>query len=99
MGCNFIQDEQGAITVDWVVLSAGIVGIGIAVTTLISGGIEALSGETAGAMTGFGDGQSFADPVSTLLSNDFSGGLGGFIGGTVPTSWASAKCCNWARAR
>jgi len=37
---KFVNDESGAITVDWVVLTAAIVGIAIAVITLISGGIE-----------------------------------------------------------
>lgn len=32
---NFIDSESGAVTVDWVVLTAAIVGIGLAVPTLI----------------------------------------------------------------
>jgi Flp pilus assembly pilin Flp len=37
---NFYKDESGAVTVDWVVLTAAIVGIAIAVISLISGGVE-----------------------------------------------------------
>ena len=37
---KFTSSESGAVTVDWVVLTAAIVGIAIAVITLISGGIE-----------------------------------------------------------
>ena len=37
---KFTNDESGAVTVDWVVLTAAIVGIAIAVITVISGGIE-----------------------------------------------------------
>lgn len=37
---NFLNDESGAVTVDWVVLTAAIVGIAIAVLTLIAGGIS-----------------------------------------------------------
>ena len=37
---KFANDESGAVTVDWVVLTAAIVGIAIAVISLISGGIE-----------------------------------------------------------
>jgi Flp pilus assembly pilin Flp len=37
---KFANDESGAVTVDWVVLTAAIVGIAIAVITLISQGIE-----------------------------------------------------------
>mgnify|MGYP001076774898 CR=1 FL=1 len=40
---NFTKDESGAVTVDWVVLTAAIVGIAIAVITLISGGVESAS--------------------------------------------------------
>lgn len=35
---NFVHDEHGAITVDWVVLTAAIVGIGVAVATSVGTG-------------------------------------------------------------
>ncbi len=35
---NFVKDEAGAVTVDWVVLTAAIVGLGIAVITSVSEG-------------------------------------------------------------
>ena len=35
---NFRNDEDGAVTVDWVVLTAALVGIGIAVISSVSGG-------------------------------------------------------------
>jgi len=34
---NFRRDEDGAVTVDWVVLTAAIVGLGIAVLTSAGG--------------------------------------------------------------
>ncbi len=40
---NFRRDEDGAVTVDWVVLTAAIVGLGIAVLTSVSGGTTTLS--------------------------------------------------------
>ena len=40
---NFRNDEDGAVTVDWVVLTAAIVGLGIAVLTTVGGGINELS--------------------------------------------------------
>ena len=44
---NFIKtfhaEEDGAVTVDWVVLTAAIVGLGIAVLTTVSGGAEDLA--------------------------------------------------------
>lgn len=42
---KFIQDESGAVTVDWVVLTAAIVGLGIATYGVVSGGISNLSGD------------------------------------------------------
>jgi Flp pilus assembly pilin Flp len=36
--CNFCLDENGAVTVDWVVLTGAIVGLSIAVIGSISGG-------------------------------------------------------------
>jgi Flp pilus assembly pilin Flp len=36
----FSQDESGAVTVDWVVLTAAIVGLGLVVITTIRPGIE-----------------------------------------------------------
>ena len=35
---NFIKTEDGAVTVDWVVLTAAIVGLGIAVIATVSQG-------------------------------------------------------------
>jgi Flp pilus assembly pilin Flp len=39
---KFFNDESGAVTVDWVVLTAAIVGLGMVVMSSVSGGIEAL---------------------------------------------------------
>ncbi len=38
----FKKDEAGAVTVDWVVLTAAIVGLGMVVMTTVGGGIEGL---------------------------------------------------------
>jgi len=40
---NFHNDESGAVTVDWVVLTAAIVGLGIAVLASVGGGVKSLS--------------------------------------------------------
>ncbi|MEM1273082.1 MAG: hypothetical protein AAGF88_04650 [Pseudomonadota bacterium] len=40
---NFILAEDGAVTVDWVVLTAALVGLGLAVMAVVSNGIESLS--------------------------------------------------------
>lgn len=42
---KFAADDSGAVTVDWVVLTAAIVGVGIAVSTSISDGLQDLSGD------------------------------------------------------
>jgi Flp pilus assembly pilin Flp len=47
---NFIKSESGAVTVDWVVLTAAIVGLGLAVMAVVSGGIESLSTDIAGEL-------------------------------------------------
>ena len=41
----FKSDESGAVTVDWVVLTAAIVGLGIVVMNVVGGGIEGLSAD------------------------------------------------------
>ncbi len=40
---TFKNDESGAVTVDWVVLTAAIVGIGIAVLGSVGTGIDSLT--------------------------------------------------------
>ncbi len=48
---NFRNDEDGAVTVDWVVLTAAIVGLGIAVMTSV-GGATADLGDTISSTIG-----------------------------------------------
>ncbi|WP_422074615.1 Flp family type IVb pilin [Tranquillimonas rosea] len=40
---KFQKDEDGAVTVDWVVLTAAIVGLGVAVLTTVGGKVESMS--------------------------------------------------------
>jgi Flp pilus assembly pilin Flp len=47
---NFRNDEDGAVTVDWVVLTAAIVGLGIAVLTSVGGGATELGNKISGAL-------------------------------------------------
>ena len=47
---NFRNDESGAVTVDWVVLTAAIVGLGIAVLTSVSGGTTSLADSISGKL-------------------------------------------------
>lgn len=41
---RFAKDEDGAVTVDWVVLTAAIVGLGLIVITAVRPGVENLAG-------------------------------------------------------
>ena len=42
---TFAADESGAVTVDWVVLTAAIVGLGIAVVASVRTGTDSVAGE------------------------------------------------------
>lgn len=44
---SFATDESGAVTVDWVVLTGGLVGLGLAATAVISVGVEYQAREIA----------------------------------------------------
>jgi len=45
---RFYKDESGAVTVDWVVLTAAIVGLGIAVLTSVGNGTTSLADKISG---------------------------------------------------
>ena len=47
---NFRKDESGAVTVDWVVLTAAIVGLGIVVMTTVGGGIKSLASKISSSV-------------------------------------------------
>jgi len=49
---NFRRDEDGAVTVDFVVLTAAIVGLGIAVMTSVGSGTTALGDTISGDLAG-----------------------------------------------
>lgn len=42
---NFLREETGAVTVDWVVLTAALVGLGLATMAVVSSGVEDVSGD------------------------------------------------------
>ncbi len=50
---TFITSESGAATVEWVVLTAAMVGIGLAVMGVVSEGVENLAQEMSDFMTNF----------------------------------------------
>lgn len=47
---TFKADEDGAVTVDWVVLTAAIVGLGLAVMLSVRGGTEGLAKKISGKL-------------------------------------------------
>ncbi len=49
---NFRKDEDGAVTVDWVVLTAAVVGLAVAAYTSIETGASGLTANTATFMDG-----------------------------------------------
>ena len=66
---NFIANESGAVTVDWVVLTAALVGLGLAVMTVVSSGVEAVATDIDEELTTMGT-QSYS-------FIGFTGGSGG----------------------
>lgn len=79
---TFVHDERGAVTVDWTVMTAAIVGLGIASYGVVSGGTSDLSSDV--------DQHLRRDIISTsfgaelMAAMDFTGGdKGGWTGGTV----------------
>lgn len=69
---KFQRDENGAVTVDWVVLTAAVVGLGVAVLTVVSGGTKEMA-------AGINDALDAEEIISKVES---AGGGGG--GGTPP---------------
>lgn len=60
---NFAVDESGAVTVDWVVLTAALVGLGLAVISVVSGGMENLSNDIGQALAD-------TDPLTDPFTNN-----------------------------
>jgi Flp pilus assembly pilin Flp len=61
---NFLKDEDGAVTVDWVVLTAAVVALGIGAISAIGGSVRGLAtditasvdaGEASGNVANYGE--------------------------------------------
>lgn len=48
---GFFAAEDGAVTVDWVVMTAALVGLGLATTTVVSDGLEVTSVQIASSLS------------------------------------------------
>ena len=51
LAMRFIQEDDGAVTVDWVVLTAALVAIAIAVVATVRGGVGELGTEISETLT------------------------------------------------
>jgi len=51
LNSTFVEDDDGAVTVDWVVLTAAIVAIGLVVLNIIRGGIYEAASDIYNALT------------------------------------------------
>jgi hypothetical protein len=77
---RFTADESGAVTVDWVVLTAGLVGLGLATMGVISGGVGALTGNVNSVLggdiveTSFGGAADVAEEPYVALTRGFEWG-------------------------
>jgi Flp pilus assembly pilin Flp len=63
---NFAKSESGAVTVDWVVLTAAIVGLGLAVMAVVSDGVGNLSGDIDRQLSGQGVTTAFTAAQTAL---------------------------------
>jgi hypothetical protein len=76
---TFAASESGAVTVDWVVLTAGVVGLGLATIAVASGGIENLSTDIRNQLASIQPGSGFDgwgsngnEPVQLPQLNEWS---------------------------
>ncbi|MBF9031849.1 hypothetical protein HKCCE3408_15730 [Rhodobacterales bacterium HKCCE3408] len=82
---SFRADQSGAVAVDWVVLSGAVVGLGIAVTLVVSGGLEDLTGEIQLSLAEMDAQSGFIERLQEFgqALTGFSDGTGGWSGGDV----------------
>ncbi|PIE11767.1 MAG: hypothetical protein CSA72_01220 [Rhodobacterales bacterium] len=62
---NFFADESGAVTVDWVVLTAAIVGLGVAAIGYVSQGVNSIGNNIAADLHGKSIGSGVKDTLYT----------------------------------
>ncbi|WP_170337531.1 hypothetical protein [Ruegeria arenilitoris] len=69
---NFKKDDSGAITVDWVVLTAAVTGLAAIAYALIQGGTEGLADDVEAALS---------DSAISISTGDSNTAVGGIITG------------------
>jgi Flp pilus assembly pilin Flp len=65
---NFRKDEDGAVTVDWVVLTAAVIGLGTVAYTQISNGAVGMATDVNAALSG-----------ATISTGENDGTAGGIV--------------------
>ena len=75
----FLKDESGAVTVDWVVLTAAIVGLGIAILASVEDGTQELANKISSELAnnidvGTPNTQSTSSTTSTSSTSTTTGG-------------------------
>lgn len=75
---SFLRSETGAVTVDWVVLTAAMVGLGFAAMSVVSGGVEDLSGDVSTELASLDTASMFDWGSSGVLITSVWGDLGIF---------------------
>jgi Flp pilus assembly pilin Flp len=71
---NFAHSESGAVTVDWVVLTAALVGLGLAVMAVVSSGVENLGTDIRNSLANT---VPSADPFATNVNVTGTGDITG----------------------
>lgn len=81
---TYLTNETGAVTVDWVVLTAALVGLGLATMGVVSSGVEDVSGDVEGQLS------------STVIATTFEGLTGNAYGLAGYTIISQASYDTWA---
>jgi len=79
---SFTSNESGAVTVDWVVLTAAIVGIAIAVLTVVSGGLNSASNTVNDQLNSASTNSAIAGAIAPTAG----GAAGAATGGAMTAS-------------
>ena len=70
---TFLKSESGAVTVDWVVLTAALVGLGLAVMAVVSSGVENLGTDITNSLaTTNPETDPFATNTDVTATSDIS---------------------------
>lgn len=95
MSKSFFAEDSGAVTVDWVVLTAAIVGLGLAVMTVVSDGVGTTSNAMADELS---DSETIMAVASFSRGGSFSFSSYTSIGDWTNGSWAYSSAADYHTA-